>query len=65
MFLLSWLYGLAPLLAVVLAAVLDLAVVLDGWTVVYICLDEGHTHVCRDNYYTTTIYHAQKVWITG
>ena len=41
---------IAPLLAVVLAIVLDLAVVLDCWIIVYICLDEGHTHVCGDNY---------------
>ena len=56
---------LASLLAVVLAVVLELAVVLDCWIVVYICLDEGHTHVCGDNGYTTTIYHDQKSPITG
>ena len=36
---------LAPLLAVGLTAVLDLAVVLDCWIVVYICLDEADSHV--------------------
>ena len=46
MFLVWWLdCCLAPLLAVVLAAVLDLAVVLDCWIVVYICLDEADSHV--------------------
>ena len=43
MFLMWWLDCLAPLLAVVLAVVPDLAVVLDCWIFVYTCLDEGHT----------------------